>query len=186
MPTERNVIGVACRFYDPHGIPSPHRSLKALFQWACQLMLKWDDLLPPDLLPTGRYSLTTCKAHHQYLSLGTTLMGNQHHHHVLWEESAMPQSWYMQQLFTSPLTAMMHTTLCLWPAKQELLCWSYRLSLASSSLLHSCLANWWQLSLMPLNLDYSYIHHITTVIPKLCFIGSSEIKENGSRLYKTV
>ena len=54
-PTKRKVIGVTCGFYDPMGFLAPIVvSFKVLFQRACQLRLGWDDLLPPELLPTWK------------------------------------------------------------------------------------------------------------------------------------
>lgn len=50
-PTKRNVIGIACRFYDPVGFVSPVTiRFKMLFQELCRAGLDWDQPLTPDLL----------------------------------------------------------------------------------------------------------------------------------------
>lgn len=50
-PTKRNIIGIACRVYDPAGFVSPVTiRFKILFQELCRAGLSWDEPLSSDLL----------------------------------------------------------------------------------------------------------------------------------------
>ena len=49
-PTERNVVSMSARFFDPLGIMSPVTVLfKIFFQTLCESKIGWDEPLPSDL-----------------------------------------------------------------------------------------------------------------------------------------
>ena len=59
IPTKRNIIGFASRFYDPLGFLAPVIiQLKILFQELCKSKLGWDDPLPSELLAKWKYVLS--------------------------------------------------------------------------------------------------------------------------------
>lgn len=51
LPTKRNIVGIATRFYDPLEYITPHTvQFKILFQELCKERLEWDEVLIGSLL----------------------------------------------------------------------------------------------------------------------------------------